>query len=101
MAIEKYSDGTVAISGDRDTHLFDLLRKRVMLKLELKGMKNSRGSMFAAVKREFGLKGNKASVFNQFNAIVEEAGRMRNLAVQEENAQIVAGVDAALAPNPN
>lgn len=101
MAIEKLADGTVVVSGTRDTHLYDLFRIRAMLKLELNGLKSSKGSLFATVKQKFGLKGNKASVFAQFNAIVDTACVFRNLAVQEENAQAIASVDAALTPNPN
>jgi hypothetical protein len=35
------------------------------LSLECKGLKHSRGSVYALVKREFGFKGNKLSVLNQ------------------------------------
>jgi hypothetical protein len=46
---------------------------RQALKLEVLGMKHSRGSVFALIKREFGLKGNKKSVLEQFSALVDSA----------------------------
>ena len=41
-----------------------------MLKLETKGMKHSRGSVYAMIKKEFGLKGTKQSVLEQFGKLI-------------------------------
>lgn len=45
--------------------LYNLLRLKSALKLEVAGMKHSRGSVYAKVKKDFGFKGNKESVLNQ------------------------------------
>ena len=53
-----------------------MLTLRGALRLELVGMKHSRGfSAYATVKREFGFKGDKASVLAQLNAHIEKAKR--------------------------
>ena len=41
------------------------------LKLETLGMRHSRGSAYATIKKEFGLKGSKESVLKQFLVIKE------------------------------
>ena len=50
-----------------------MYRQRVLLKglkLELIGMKLSRGrTCYSIIKQEYGLKGNKQSVYDQFKAI--------------------------------
>lgn len=53
-----------------------MLALRGALRLESVGMKHSRGfSAYATVKREFGFKGDKASVLAQLNAHIEKAKR--------------------------
>ena len=42
------------------------------LKLEMAGLKFRGGSTFAFVKRQFGFKGNKASVLRQFEAFIAD-----------------------------
>ena len=49
-----------------------LFTLRSALGLELKGLKHSRGSVYALVKREFGFKGNKQRVWDQLNAHIKE-----------------------------
>ena len=50
---------------------FRLLTLRQALKLEMLGMKHSSGrSVYAMIKRELGLKGNKQSVFNQLSEML-------------------------------
>ena len=45
-----------------------------MLKLEMAGLKISRGtSAYSIIKKEFGLKGNRESVYTQFCEVVEQA----------------------------
>lgn len=51
---------------------FQLMQWKHALHLELKGMKNSRGSVYALVKKTLGLKGNKAKVSAQLDEIIEE-----------------------------
>jgi hypothetical protein len=43
-----------------------------MLELELKGMKHSRGSVYAFVKKMYGLRGTKQRVYDQFKKLVDE-----------------------------
>ena len=50
---------------------FRLLTLRQGLKLELAGLKMSRGeSAYAIIKRELGLKGSRLSVFNQLSQML-------------------------------
>ena len=64
----------MVITGD-DIHTFRYLTLRKGLQLELKGMQMSRGkSCYAIIKREFGLKGNKQNVLNQYTEILTKAG---------------------------
>ena len=49
-----------------------LITLRGALKLELLGMKRRGRSAYAIIKDEFGLKGNKQSVYNQFDEIVND-----------------------------
>jgi len=50
---------------------FRLLTLRQALKLEIKGLRMSRGvSCYAIIKRELGLKGSRISVFNQLSEML-------------------------------
>lgn len=50
---------------------FRFLTLRQGLKLEIKGLKMSRGvSVYAIIKRELGLKGSRISVFNQLSEML-------------------------------
>lgn len=52
----------------------ELARMRIMLsalKLEIFGMRHSRGSVYAMIKRQFGLKGSKQSVHDQLKQLVD------------------------------
>ena len=49
-----------------------ILTLRSALKLEMKGLSFSRGSIYAQIKREFGFKGNKAKVLDQLNTYIKE-----------------------------
>ncbi len=44
------------------------------LKLETLGLKHSRGSVYALIKKQFGLKGNKQSVLDQFGKLIGKRG---------------------------
>lgn len=50
-----------------DIHLF--LTRRAALELECKGLRHSRGSVYALCKDVYGLKGNRESVLHQMNEI--------------------------------
>jgi hypothetical protein len=84
MAIEQIVGGGVSITGKRDIGMFRLLTLKHGLGLELrtKGkLKMTRGpACFTIIKKEFGLKGDRQSVYDQFCKIVEEKGIERNAA---------------------
>jgi|TARA_R110000824_G_scaffold239078_1_gene427833 hypothetical protein len=54
-------------------NMFRMIALCGALKLELLGMKSRGPSAYAIIKREYGLRGNKQSVFDQFKAIKEQA----------------------------
>ena len=55
-------------------NMYRVLTLRAGLRLEVRGMKLSRGlSCYALIKNEFGFKGNKAKVLDQMNAFIDEA----------------------------
>lgn len=58
--------------GEKQTRDFQILAMRSALKLEIAGLKHSRGSVYALVKKRFGFKGNKQRVLDQLNAYIEE-----------------------------
>ena len=58
------------ITGKDNLELYNMLRLKSALKLELKGLKHSRGSAYAYINQEFNLKGNKQSVYDQFTTII-------------------------------
>lgn len=64
-------DKTYVITGAA-IPLMRLITLRSALKLEVLGMKG-RANAYAIIKREFGLKGTRKSVLEQFNTIVEKA----------------------------
>lgn len=51
---------------------YRLLALRQMLKLEVKGMKRRGPAAFSVIKKEFKLKGTKASVLEQYTSILKE-----------------------------
>jgi hypothetical protein len=61
------------VSGEKQTRMYRLLSMKHALKLETKGMKMSRGiSVFSMVKREFGFRGSKERVYDQFVKMVDD-----------------------------
>jgi len=52
--------------------LYRMATLKQMLRLECLGMKNSRGSVYAIIKNEFNLRGDKKSVYTQFSQLYEE-----------------------------
>lgn len=93
MPIE-ISPHSTLITGD-SINFYRLLSLRGGLKLEMKGLRLSRGSTcYAVIKREFGLKGSKQKVYEQFCKIVDEASKQQ-VRVQHERLE---GQDAELVP---
>lgn len=73
MAIESIPGGGTVITGKRDIRLVSMLAQRAAFRLEMKGMRRRGRSVYAIVKDQYGLRGNKKRVFEQFNKLVDEA----------------------------
>lgn len=65
--------GIIMTPEDGGIDFFQLASRKAALKLECLGMKHSRGSVYAVCKKVYGLKGNKQSVLQQMEAMVESA----------------------------
>jgi len=63
---------------DIDVGFFHLLQLRSALGLEIKGLKHSKGSAYAYIKKEFGYKGNKQKVYDQLNNKINEIKEQKN-----------------------
>ena len=59
------------IAGEQNVRNARLYALKGCLSLEMKGLKRRGQSAFAIVKQEFGLKGNKKEVYDQFLKIIE------------------------------
>lgn len=73
------------ITGEKNINLFRLHALKGALSLEIKGMKHSRGSVYQAVKNEFGFKGNREKVLAQLEkhiAILEAGDEGKRLIKQ-------------------
>jgi hypothetical protein len=66
--------GNIVLTGSQ-IPVARLIVLRSALRLEVLGFTRRGPSVYSIVKREFGLKGSKQSVYDQFNAIVEDAKR--------------------------
>ena len=62
---------TVITGTDIDLFRMSVLEKA--LRLELLGMKGRGRSAYSVIKSEYGLKGNRQSVYDQFKAMVADA----------------------------
>ena len=56
----------VTVEGPDAIERFHHLQLKYALKLEMKGLRHSQGSVYAYVKRRFGLKGNRQKVYDTF-----------------------------------
>ena len=65
--------GNIVFEGQKSIALYRLVSLKYALKLEVRGIKMTRKSVYAQIKREFNLKGNKQKVYNQFIIIVDKA----------------------------
>lgn len=59
-----------AITGTNNIRRFQKLAQLYAMRLELLGMRHSGGSVIARIKKHYGLKGNKQSIYDQFSKIV-------------------------------
>ncbi len=65
------SEQTIVCDTSESIEMFNLLSMKYALKLEIAGLKHSRGSVYALAKKRFGFKGNKQSVLTQLTALIE------------------------------
>ena len=72
-------EGAIVIDTPSGIEVFQLLRLKSALSLEMKGLKNSRGSVYAYIKRVYNLHGNKQKVYDAFVKICEEKSGLTNL----------------------
>jgi hypothetical protein len=73
MAIEIHEGGGMTITGEH-IEVYRLLALRSALELETKGLRFRAGNVYAKVKREFGYRGNRAKVLEQFTRDLTNAG---------------------------
>jgi hypothetical protein len=67
-------DKGIMITGKENIAVARMISLKGALKLETLGMRMSRGrSVYSIVKAEFGLKGSKQKVYDQFVELVEKA----------------------------
>lgn len=59
------------ITGPERIKLVCMISQRAALNLERKGLRHSRGSVLAIVKRSYGLTGNREAVYTQFCELIE------------------------------
>jgi hypothetical protein len=52
--------------------MFQLMQWKYAIKLEMQGMKNSRGSVYAHAKRVLGIKGNRQKVYDYICETIED-----------------------------
>lgn len=68
-----------------DVHMF--LTRRAALELECKGLRHSRGSVYALCKRDYDLKGTRERVLAQMNEVrAELLGEHQRTTTQEEKS---------------
>lgn len=60
------------ITGEREIKLAQMIAQKHAMNLERKGLRHSGGSVTARVKRHYGLRGNRESVYTQFCELVEK-----------------------------
>jgi hypothetical protein len=79
---------TTIILGRDNIAMARLLTLRSMLSLECKGMTRRGRSAYSIIKAEFGLKGSKQKVYDQFNTYVEDLHTKLKFAVRNEVSNV-------------
>jgi hypothetical protein len=78
MPVEKMSGGGFVVTGS-SIDSFRLLALKGALHLETLGMKRRGTSVFSIVKKEFGFKGSKQSVYDQFVEMLTNTGVLKGV----------------------
>lgn len=63
---------SISLTEPKQIEMYHMLSQKAALGLELKGLKFSRGSVYAHIKHTYGLRGNKQSVYTQFCELIEK-----------------------------
>jgi hypothetical protein len=63
------------ITGKRNIRIYHMLSQKYAMMLEEKGLKHSKGSVTAHVKRQYGFKGNRSSVIQQLQDLIDRVHR--------------------------
>lgn len=63
------------VTGLQSINWYHMRTQLSALKLEMAGIKSGHGSVYAHVKKTYGLSGNKQRVYAQFEQLVKEAER--------------------------
>lgn len=71
MTIERMEGGGVVVTGEEDIQFARMLTLKHALHLETMGMSRRGRSVYSIVKEEFGLKGSKQKVYDQFCKMVD------------------------------
>ena len=69
----KVTPSCTVFDGEAATRLFSMRAQMGALKLEMVGMKRRGASVYSIVKKQYGLTGNKQSVYDQLSAMFAEA----------------------------
>lgn len=64
--------------------VFHMKTQMKALELEIKGMKSRRGSIYAFIKSNYGLKGNKQKVLEQFKNLINSKEQQLQFPFMEE-----------------
>jgi hypothetical protein len=70
MAIETGSHGQITFTGEH-IRLYEMLVQRSALKLEILGLRHSRGSVYARIKKQYGFRGSRQQVLEQLQAKID------------------------------
>jgi len=66
-------ENSIVIDTPEGTNLYRMCVLRGALKLEIQGLRMSRGpTVYSRIKREFGLKGNREAVYTQMCELIEK-----------------------------
>lgn len=72
LTVQSIPGGGHLIAGKENVDRARVLILRSALKLEILGLRHSRGSVYALIKAEFGFKGNKQKVLDQLNKWIDD-----------------------------
>ncbi len=71
LKVEVFGQGGFVVAGADNVARYRAIAQRHALALEIVGMKFSRGSVYAQVKKEYGFKGSKKAVLQQLVNYIE------------------------------